>query len=161
MKPKWGIIDMTQKNEIIEWVSRGNTNPAVLGSMLDNYTVPSTMNTINVVNNADNAITIMGLYGVMGANNNSVLQPESGYIDPVGQIDIFPNNSASRSIICADTSGTPRYKIAFGFEQAQENYIMTVNGTPAPYTEGMTSYAVTSDTPIIGQTYNVVIADKE
>lgn len=42
MRPKWGIIDMTQKNEIIEWVGRGNTNPAVLGSMLDNYTKPVT-----------------------------------------------------------------------------------------------------------------------
>lgn len=70
------------------------------------------------------------------------------------------DNPGTSLVLCSGVGGG--YAVAFYFESEDDLYSMTVNGTPVTFERGAYSFfSSTSANPINGQTYNVVITNKQ
>lgn len=149
---------MTQKNEIIEWVGRGNTNPAVLGSMIDSLESGESGgsgipvgNTINFTNNTSGSVTVKLTTGA-GYDNTAMLIPS---------IDVAPNSTLMIYAFSGERGG--QYYIILVVDSITDQYSITTGSTAWEYDdrEGSYGYTASNSSPINGETYNVVIANKE
>lgn len=119
-----------------------------------NYTKPSGQtigNTLTITNNSSSQQEI-----------SRILIIENACYEIYG---VSPNTTISGYIFCfPDENG---YKLSISFPVSGDNYNVSVNGEAVSYSlspfgsGGSYAYSITSESPIAGQTYNLVISDKE
>lgn len=118
-----------------------------------NYTKPAggpAGNIVNITNNSTGNPEIYGS-GLISPNGISVGLTGTTFDTPSGNSQFYLYNNFGI-----------RYETVFGILADIDNYAVVVNNTPLTYEKGGYVFIQTSETaPITGQTYNVVITDKE
>lgn len=134
----------------------GNTNRAVLSSLLDNFEKDAPAgNIVNITNNSSGTPVIAGT-GLITAEG-IIGDPEFPTYIPSGNSKMYLFNK----YIMNDPEETS-YIVGIDIAAESDVYSVIINGTTINYGRGIYAFVDDSNNgPITGQTYNLVITDKE
>lgn len=114
-------------------------------------------NIVNITNNSSGT-PVIGGSGLITADGIMGVQDFPTYI-PSGNSKMFLFNVYAEN---SETETGMEYTIAIAIEAESDAYNVVLNNTPITYSRGSYSFIDASTTgPITGQTYNLVITDKE
>lgn len=146
---------MSTKSEILKYIMHTpeNTNPGIVESMLDGLEGSASGSAIG--NTVNLSTDIVG--ELIGINGNFITTAGNYYTRITAEI-----GGTSGLALCV--GGRNGYEVDFYLESENDLYSMTVNGTPVPFNSAQGKYlfaSTPSHDPVNGQTYNVVITNKQ